>query len=118
MFYGERISDILEKHPPGYKIHAVHAGRATEEDKRELDEIEFSRLSDFLALMDETRIFAKKNGIPIVEVVELEDDYTARPGDYVVVVGCFGDMCVADHVVFLQEQGINAMKEDELCLVL
>lgn len=118
MSNSERIEIIFEKYPPGYRIHAVHAGPISPADKRELDEIQLRRLTDFILLMDAMRIFAEINQIAVVEVEELEDNYEAHQGDCVVVVGCFGDMCVAEHVGFLSKQGINAVMDSDLSLVL
>lgn len=118
MLNSERVRNIFEKYSTGYRIHAVHAGPISPADERVLDEIELRRLTDFIILMDAMRIFAKTNQIPVVEVEELEDNYEAHQGDRVVVVGCFGDMCVAEHVGFLSNQGINAVMDSELSLVL
>ena len=69
--------------------------------------------------MEYLRQYAKANGITVVEVEEEEDNlYGAGPEDHIVTAGCYGDMCVATHTIFLTMNDINAVRDLDLCLVL
>ena len=116
----EEFSTILEKYPPGFKIHLVHAAPSISPgDRSELSADELVLLQNFLTRIEDLRNFAKEQGISVVEVEEEEgNDYGARPDDFIVTAGCYGDMCVAAHTVFLKDNNIKAKRELALCLVL
>lgn len=116
----EEFSTILEKYPFGFKIHLVHAAPSISPgDISEMSTEQLDSLKHFLERMEDLRRYAKTKGIPVVEVEEEEDNlYDARLGDHIVTAGCYGDMCVATHTIFLMMNNINAVRELDLCLIL
>lgn len=115
----EDFHDILQKYQSGYKIHLVHShSNITTGDQNAMSPEQLDSLIHFLHRMEDLRLYAQAQGIPVVEVKEEEGNlYDAVPGDHIVTAGCFGDQCVATHTQYLRDHEINAQRELDLCLI-